>query len=158
MESKIRVEFDFDTNEPIIEITKSSNKDDMRDQMLSAFIEKANANDKGIILSYPSFNPDNRKVQLRVAVKFAVLESDLLDENHIMINAEYLKDFGQDLGMGDIPYVKGESYNLLFNVGNNNTILIKDAGYVAIENGFRKYTNLYNFLEYWKVNQPTMVK
>ena len=41
MKSKIRIEFDFDTKEPVLQITTDCESDDLRDKMLKSFLEAA---------------------------------------------------------------------------------------------------------------------
>lgn len=56
MKSSIRIEFDFEKKEPVLQIKLDKSSDDLRDQMLSAFVEQINYSDKTI---YGYYVPEN---------------------------------------------------------------------------------------------------
>ena len=76
MKSTIRVDFDFDTNEPFIQIGLSTPKSahymldvevpniDLADKTLRSFLEQAN--NRGLQLVYPNNNYDNTAPQIRL--------------------------------------------------------------------------------------------
>lgn len=57
MKSSVRIEFDFETNQPVLRIRAEENSDDMRDKMLKAFIEKASSNSSRLYIIYPDLYP-----------------------------------------------------------------------------------------------------
>src|SRR5687768_11610824 len=62
MNSKIRVDYDFDYQEPFIHFTLEEG--DVNDKALKHFIEQVN--NRGVELVYPAINFDNKNPQLRV--------------------------------------------------------------------------------------------
>jgi len=71
MQSKIRIEFDFDTNQPVLRITHAKESDDLRDTMLKAFIEKASFENSTMYVTYPQYSDiptDNSIVEIRCEV------------------------------------------------------------------------------------------
>lgn len=67
MQSKIRIEYDFETKQPVLRITQSENSDDLRDQMLKAFIQKAGWENSKVYLHYPEYTgrSDNNIIEFR---------------------------------------------------------------------------------------------
>lgn len=65
MQSKIRIEFDFDINQPVLRITLAKDSDDLRDTMLKSFIQKATLGDSMLYFQYPGNNTDNSVLDLR---------------------------------------------------------------------------------------------
>lgn len=63
MQSKIRIEFDFATSQPVLRFTLASESDDLRDQMLKAFIEKATIEKSTMYFTFPA--GDNNILDLR---------------------------------------------------------------------------------------------
>jgi len=68
MKSTIRIKQDFDKNEPFIQLkldTGNTEQDvDLVDSVLIHFVELANH--RGLELTYPNGNSDNRIVQIRL--------------------------------------------------------------------------------------------
>lgn len=62
MNSKIRINHEFDTNESYIQIELEDG--DLNDNALKNFVEKVNTH--GVELVYPKNSQDNRRPQLRV--------------------------------------------------------------------------------------------
>lgn len=68
MQSKIRIEFDFETNQPVLRITHAKDSDDLRDTMLKAFIQKSSFENSTMYVTYPQYSdipPDNSIVEIR---------------------------------------------------------------------------------------------
>lgn len=53
MKSTIRIEFDFNTNQPVLRIKSDFESDDLRDQMLKNFLEKSQLEGAVMYISYP---------------------------------------------------------------------------------------------------------
>lgn len=70
MQSKIRIEYDFDTKEPVLRFTQKFESDDLRDTMLKAFIEKATNTNSTLYFTFPEFSDrrDNSVVDLRCEI------------------------------------------------------------------------------------------
>lgn len=70
MQSKIRIEFDFDTNQPVLRITHAKDSDDLRDTMLKSFLEKASFKNSTMYITYPEYHgrADNSIVEIRCEV------------------------------------------------------------------------------------------
>lgn len=66
MQSKIRIEFDFETKEPILEIALDKNSSDLRDKMLHNFAQKASCGGSRLYMTYRYINNDTASiVQIR---------------------------------------------------------------------------------------------
>jgi len=65
MDSKIRVEYDFDTKEPYLQITLGQSED-LRDQMLKHFVQSISLGSSYLGVIYPPNNKDNSVVQIRM--------------------------------------------------------------------------------------------
>lgn len=67
MQSKIRIEYDFDTKEPVLRITHAPESDDLRDTMLKAFIQKASWENSRLYVTFPEYSGrlDNSVVEIR---------------------------------------------------------------------------------------------
>lgn len=70
MNSKIRIEFDFETNQPVLRINQGVPSDDLRDSMLKAFVEKASHPNSVLYLTYPEYKgrTDNGLVEIRCEI------------------------------------------------------------------------------------------
>ncbi|WP_347216528.1 hypothetical protein [Chryseobacterium sp.] len=120
MKSTIRVDFDFDTNEPFIQLGLSVPKPahymvdveapniDLADKTLRSFLEQAN--NRGMELVYPKGNQDNTAPQIRL--KDNIVKSD---ETEILIRQ--LDLFAKQC-FKEADYKKWEYiYNLFVNKG-----------------------------------------
>lgn len=82
MQSKIRIEFDFETSQPVLRITHAKESDDLRDTMLKAFIEKASFESSTMYVTYPQYSdvpPDNSIVEIRCEIK------EVKDMNYVSV-------------------------------------------------------------------------
>lgn len=55
MQSKIRIEYDFETKQPVLRITRVKDSDDLRDQMLEAFIDKGKGK-SNLYFTWPQYS------------------------------------------------------------------------------------------------------
>jgi hypothetical protein len=160
MKSTLNVEFDFDSNEPYIQLSIDDTitpnvRSDMRDAALLKFVEKGNIN--GISVYWP--DPVNKsqsfpQLRLNSGDKELSKQEQVIDAresiklNHIKINAQYQQSYG-----ADSEYKNGESYNLMFAIGENNHVVIEYGGAVVMKGDtFRMYLTLSQFLKFWTVN------
>lgn len=67
MKSTLRIEYDFDTKQPVLRIVQDKNSDDLRDSMLKAFIEEASFENSRLYVTYPEYHGriDNHVVEIR---------------------------------------------------------------------------------------------
>ncbi len=59
MQSKIRIEYDFDTKQPVLRIHQAEDSDDLRDQMLKSFLQKAGWENSRLYITYPEYTGRN---------------------------------------------------------------------------------------------------
>lgn len=142
MESKIRVEHDFETAETWVDVNVSTTnapgtQPDMRDLALKGFIQKASYTHNELYIEYPKSSIDNSVVHIKVREKCVVP----VDLNWVGLNATSIWNQG--------PVYKSEqSYNLQFATGDNHHVYIKTLG----ENDIMEYEYLSDFIEQWGVN------
>lgn len=117
MKSTIRVDLDFVKNEPFIQINLASSsgstqhyledavKLDLADKALNSFLEQANQ--KGIIISYPEQQTSNRSPQIRLKV-----DEKKRDGFKVPFHSEVFANFLVSQG---IDYEGEENYTHIYN-------------------------------------------
>lgn len=67
MKSTIRIEYDFDTKQPVLRIVHDKQSDDLRDTMLKAFIEEASFQNSTMFITYPEYTGrmNNHIIEIR---------------------------------------------------------------------------------------------
>lgn len=131
MKSTIRVDLDFDKNEPFIQITLASTethhmidvdtKLDLADKALKSFVEQANI--RGIEIIYPEGRNNNSSPQIRVK------GYDKLWENSEELK-QFLEDYKAEFEVVDQSFVLKGKYDLF--------IMGKDYGRWQLEKSIDK--------------------
>lgn len=126
MKSTIRIEYDFDTKQPVLRIVQDKTSDDLRDQMLKSFIQEASFENSRLYVTYPEYlgRKDNHIVEIRCERNppkkgYLVLDSskafrDFLADRSIQwkANEEYTEIFDeQDIFQLGIEWEKYKEEN-----------------------------------------------
>lgn len=81
-------------------------------------------------------------------------DREWLKENFVKINARYNQSWGNTRA-----YEFDKDYDLLFGVTKDNMVMIDYAGPLEFQKDtFEKYNSLYQFLEYWVINEPLKLR
>lgn len=134
MESKIRVEYDFDKKEPYIQLYLEKGSSDMRDGMLQHLIEQGL--NKGLEVIYPISNEDNGTPQIRI--------KHTLDLNWVGLNAKCLKDINPNFKVG-------QSYNLLMATGPDHRVFVQGSGHIVRSGDMMEFSYLFEFAQAWEI-------